>query len=270
MAKFKSYNQFLNESKGVRLMDIILDSLELTIQELINKTEESYIQKYDKTFSEYEREITRLTIIYDMVKSIEKYTLPSDSLISINTSVSRKGNLAISAKIQREESTYYLNTEVIVAGGYNIQIAHYRYITSTDLPQTGNTIITKEYSDRIKKMSKIEKLNAEIESYKKRIKVNNDKVEEASKLTDDEIFAKMKSMNDTYDWPSWDEIVKRGASVNYNNSKAEYEMAIEKSRINKIAFYKTINIEGPSQNTKELQKQITKLENKIKQAIDNN
>jgi hypothetical protein len=267
MTKFKSYQKFINESKNNYLINIILDAIEPNIVELVNKTEAYFLEKLDKRFSDYDREMTRLNIIFDMVKSIEKYTLPTDSLVSINTSVSRKGNLEISAKIQRENVVYDLSTEVIIAGGYNIQIAHYRYITSTDLPTTGQSVVAKEYSDKIKKMTKIEKLNNEIESFQKRIEQNNKRVETASKLTDEEIFK--ITQHDGYVWPTWKEIVRRGAAKNYNNNEAEYNMKMKEDRVRSIESYKNLNIKGPSKNTEALKKEIIKLEAKIKQAIDN-
>jgi chaperonin cofactor prefoldin len=219
--------------------------------------------------SDYDREVTRLNIIYDMVKAIETYTSPTDKLITITSNTSPKGNIEINAQIQRDENVYNFNTEVIYAGGYNIQRLHYRYITKTNIPKTGNNVVASEYAAKIKGLSKIEKLNKELESYEIRLKNQERTVEDRLKMTEDDIINYMK--NDPhekwYEWPTWEEIVKRDAAKNYNNDEKYYYRQQEESERAKIASWKNIKIKSLVDNNLSLKKQIEKLKAKISQML---
>ena len=263
MKAIKSYQQFLNESKSTGLIYTILDALEPTILSMVNEVEAWFVKKFERPFSDFDREMTKLQVIADLVKSIEYYTEPTDKLLSITPSTSRKGNIEISAQIQRGTETYGLSTEAIVAGGYNIQRAHYRYITSTKLPRTGRSEISKEYSDKIKRMSKAEKLNAEIKQYEARVTMAREDLAINSKLTDNEIIQTLKDKNDWYEWPTWSEIIKRDAAKNYNNDEAYYNQNMIDSIAKKIESWKNINIAWKEKSIVDLTKEITKLQNKL-------
>lgn len=265
MNKIKSYTQFLNESNSTNIVNVILDALEPTIVNMLSQSETAYIKQFGKEFSKYEREITRLTLIYDMVKSIEAYTMPSDNLLSINAGGSPKGNIEITAQIQREGVTYNFSTEVIYAGGYNIQRLHYRYITKTSIPKTSSKIITQEYSDKIKKMSKLEKINDEISMYEFRIKRAEELYDKNSKLSDDQIIQAIKNdpKNSWYEWPTWKEIVKRDAAKNYNNDESYYNDQREEGIAKRIESWKRINVHDKPRNIADYNKTIKKLQTKL-------
>ena len=200
-----------------------------------------------------------------MVKAIEIYTLPTDSLVTVSSTISNKGNLEISAQIQRGGEVYNFNTEVIYAGGYNIQQLHFRYITKTNLPKTGSSVVTKEYADKIKKLSKLEKLNNEIQSLQNRIKTNQDLIAVNSKMRDSEILEILKKEDVNID-VTWKDIVSRGADKNYNDQTDFQERQNEyiKSR---IEFWKKKNIGWKVEDVEGAKKQIQKLEQKIKQSL---
>ena len=283
MKPIKSYSEFLNESKSNQLVNTILDALEPTIVDMINKIETAFLKansdaNYPKVFSEYDRELTRLTIIFDMLKSIESYTTPTDQLISLNSSTSRKGNLEITAQIQRDDTVYNLSTEVIIAGGYNIQIAHYRYLTSTNLPKTGSSAITKEYSDKIKKMSKAEKLQKEIQFNQTRIENNQKLVDVNSTMSDSEII-KIVSADGYGTTPTgwfaaqlkplkWDELSDE--QKKRFGSKSEMEKNNKEQTEGAIAGWKRRNIQWPNDYIKTANENIVKLQKKLDIIIQSN
>ena len=191
------------------IVNVILDKLEPTIFEMVSQTEAWFEEKFKQDFTDFDREMARLNLTLDMVKAVEKYTNPSDSLLSIKVNTSVKGNIEITAQIERDGVTYNLSTEAIYAGGYNIQRLHYRYITRTNIPRTGASTISKEFSEKIKRMSRIERLNKDIEQYKTRVAKAQAELAVDSKLTDDEIVQTLKDKGDWYEWPTWKEIVKR-------------------------------------------------------------
>lgn len=265
MNKFKTYGQFVNESNQNNIVNVILDSLEPTIVEMVAATEKWFIETFKQEFTKYDREIARLNLIFDMVKSIEAYTNPTDSLISLNVRKSAKGNIEIDSQIQREGTTYSFITEAIYAGGHNIQRLHYRYIIKTNIPKTGASEISKEYSEKIKKMSKFEKLKSEIQEYELKIKRATEDAEANSKLNDTEIIQAIKDnpKNSWYEWPTWEEIVKRDAAKNYNNDEAFYNSERDNGIAKNIAFWKSTNIEWKKRSAIEYQKTLKKLQAKL-------
>ena len=267
MKNLKSYEQFLNESKQDNIVNVILDALEPTILEMVNETEAWYEAKFKRDFTDFDRQMTRLNLIFDMVKAVENYTQPTDSLLSINVITSVKGNIEITAQIQRGVDTYSFSTEAIYAGGHNIQRLHYRYITRTNIPKTGASTISKEYSDKIKRMSKAEKLNAEIKQYEARVAKAQEDLAINSKLTDDEIVQTLKDSKDWYEWPTWAEIVKRDAAKNYNNDEAYYNQEMEGGIADSIKSWKRTNITWKEQSVVAWTKEITKLQNKLEDFI---
>jgi len=265
MSKFKTYNQFVNESKQNNIVNVILDSLEPTITEMVAATEKWFIETFEQEFTKYDRELARLNLIFDMIKAVETYTQPTDSLISLNVSKSAKGNIEISAQLQRDGEAYNFVTEAIYAGGHNIQRLHYRYIVKTDIPKTGASEISKEYSEKIKKMSKLEKLNKEILDYGLRIKRATEDAESNSKLSDAQIIQTLRDnpRETWYEWPSWEEIVKRDAAKNYKNSEEYYNAEREKGIADRIASWKQMNIEWKKKTILDYQKTIKKLQAKL-------
>lgn len=264
MRYFKTYNQFINESKENHIMNVILNSLEQTINEMTAEIETWFRKNFPKNeISQYDRESWRISLIRDMVKAVEKYTLPSDVLVDIQSNKGNKGNIEIVAKIQRDGEVYDFRTEAIYAGGRNIQVLHYRYITKTRLPKTGNSTLTKEYDAKYKKLSKLEKLNTEINRYQTRITKAEEDVAINSKMNDDEIIQALKDGDDWYDWPTWDEIVKRDAAKNYNNDEGYYNQKMEDGIARKINNWKNKNITWKEKSIVELSKEIVKLQKKI-------
>ncbi len=265
MNKFKTYGQFINESKENNIVNVILDALEPTVVEMVAATEKWFVEKFKQEFSEFDREMARLHLIFDMVKAVESYTQPTDSLLSLNVSKSAKGNIEISSQIQRDGQAYNFTTEAIYAGGHNIQRLHYRYIVKTNIPKTGASEISKEYSDKIKKMSKAEKLNNDIKSYEARILRMQQEIEANLKLNDAEIIQTIKDnpKESWYEWPTWDEIVKRDAAKNYNNDEVYYNQQMKDSIAKKLESWKKMNITWKEKSIVDFTKEIKKLQAKL-------
>ena len=269
MDKIKSYTQFINESNSNKIIDSILDSIEPTVLQMVNRVEKLFNKQFpDREYTRFDRDYARMNVISDLIKSIEKYTSPSDSLVSVNASTSSKGNIKISSIIMRDDIKYTLDTEAIIAGGWNIQMAHYRYITKTKLPKTGISELTKQYNAKLKKMTKIEKINNEINSYEARINTSIKGAEIASKLTDDDIWKLIIDEDPSSVWPSWDEITKRGADKNYDYNEDLFNSKRITAKERKVSSYKLYNVDGPRDHAIRLGAQVSKLKIKLEKELD--
>ena len=132
-----------------------------------------------------EREYYEANVTFKLIRSLEIYTQPSDKIVEFSV-LNDRGNFAIELIINRGGTEYFLNTETIIADGC-INVAHYRYITKSDLPKTGN----KTESLRLeKKLKEIKSKNNKIDRTKEDIKRTKDyivrlkkQVSEFNKLT---------------------------------------------------------------------------------------
>lgn len=264
MNYIKLFEQFISKPSKNNVVNQLLHKLDSDINDLFIRKENAYEKHYQKPMSDYDKKIARLEIIFDMVKSIEKYTLPSDTLETVSSSRSKKGNLEIFATIKRDGNIYNIETEVIYAGGYNIQTLHYRYITKTNLPRTDRKDVAEELANEIKNLTKTEKLEREIRHWEARIKKNTEHVENSMKLSDEEKLEIHNQKNQINDVP-WEEIVRRGADKNFNYDKNEYEEFMEKSRQDRLKFWNKMNIETMINDNLIGKKEIEKLKTKLLQ-----
>lgn len=231
------------------MRDKIIEATEKAIGRPLSKNDKEYIEE---------------SLKYDLIRSIEKYTKPTDLLISMDVKTGIKGNIEISSVIERDGNQYTLFTEAIYAGGYNIQVLHYRYRTSTDLPITGESSISGQIKERMKRLSKVQKLEKDVESFNKRAEDYEKSITINSKLSDEEIWDQIQADKDSYKWPSWEEIVRRGADVNYNKSEDFYKSEMEKSKINSIERWKHLKIKSPERSLQSIKKEILKIEQKLR------
>jgi hypothetical protein len=245
------------------IINVILDSIDSSIDNMV----EIVKQSLNKVGQKINTDIIKLELIMDLVKSIEKYTQPTDILVDISTSISLKGNVEIFAKIQRDGISYTLTTEAIYAGGHNIQKLHYRYITKTKLPRTENESLANLYTNKLKKLKDTEKIKNEISENKLKFLESQKQVEQNSKLSDVEILNILKIGKNWYEMISWEEIVDRGADKTWGGEgidEISYKKLITDNQTKQIEMWKRVNITIKDNDNKLLSKYITKLENKLK------
>ena len=272
--KFKLFLESINESSNSNFSQTVLTALEPTIAQMTETIKNKIIKMYaDKNinykFTKYDEENVRLGLIIDMLKSFEKYTEPTDKLVSIRPQSGAKG-IEIYAKIERDGQIYDYYTDAIGAGGYNIQSFHYRYITKTKLPNARvKSTLALEYIEKQKKLSKVEKINNEINYIERDIEKINNNLAEVENVTDQDIAKMLKDEGHySHNNPSWEQIIKNDAARNYNNSEAEYLASVEKTERHGIDFWKKQNIQWPTDRRKSLEKQLVKLRSKLDLAIN--
>jgi len=255
-----------------KFVDVLLEKLEPTIQKLVDKQKPKFEELFKKQMDKTDEEMARLNLIYKLLFAIESFTLPTDKLVKFNNIGSDKGYLTINIVIERDGQEYNLSTEVIGAGGYNIQDYHYRYLTNTKLPKKGGLEETKKIDKKIKSLTNIQKLENEIESYKFRIEKLEELIPKYEKYSDNQVLdaikeEKQKEAERTgkpiYEIPSWEEIVKRGADKNYDYSEEEFNKINQKYISDSIDRWRDSNIRMKKVYLKDYQKTLKKLEAKL-------
>lgn len=213
-------------STGHKVMDEIIDAIKPDLDKVINAYKKEAI-KDGKGFTKRDEEYVELLYTFKLAQSIGNYVKPDDSIENIKFSLSPKG-YTISAKINRDGMLHDLITEAILAGGYNIQTLHYRYITDTTLPSVNNTLVDP-INEKIKKLKKEDKIKSEIERLSK---VKDDleaEVKELSSLTKTDFVKnwekKQLDNNFTLDW---DLLSEEAKNINYNNNKENFYNNVEK------------------------------------------
>ena len=118
----------------------------------------------------------------------------------------------------------------------------------------------------MKKLTKAEKISADIKMVEKRINTAEKDLQIALSFTDEQIYAKYQETS-SYAWPSWEEIVKRGANVNYDNDEMYYYQQRDESIANNITSWKRQNIDWKQTLIKNSQTEIKKLTAKLEQIV---
>jgi len=114
----------------------------------------------------------------------------------------------------------------------------------------------------------LEKIKKEIADYQARIDKNNEDILKNAQASDEEIFNVLSlGRNQHRDWPDWSEIVKRGADKNFKDQE-DFERSQAKYKADTIDSWKKMNIQSKQDNNKSLQREIGKLEAKIRAFID--
>lgn len=264
----KNFREYLRVKEGSAIQKF-LDNIDDILIEQIGKWEVQYIKNFNKTPKDYEKEIQKIIYVYDLVRSVEHYLNPTDEIITTRYNVSNKGSYEVYAQIKRQDQIYNFDTEVIIAGGYNIQTLHYRYIVHTNLPKSFENKLTNELKEKIKTLNKNEKLEKEIESYEIRIK-NIENKKNREDFTDEEVLDILRKKEDGYyarqEGLDWKEIVKRGADKNYKNEQdfLEQQEEYKKSSIKNWLIINTHSKEEKKKKIAEYEKQIQKIKSKIK------
>lgn len=265
----KRFENFSNSNSNT---EHVIDSIIIYIQNLsifkdMVKSIIEYIEKeYDRKVSKLDEELIKAELIFDLVKALNKHLNSNDIAKDITIKRDKGNKIIIDLTITRDGKDYPFSTNVIYAGGHNIQRLHYRYLISTNLPskRSIDKDIENVYKEKVKSLTKKEKLLKEIESFEKRIIKMREEIEYYSSFTDSEIldFGKEK---DGYNFDiTWEEIIKRGADKNYD-SEEDFNKKQDEYKDSMIKSFKSLNIISKQRSidslTKEIAKNRKKLEN---------
>ena len=245
----------------------ILHQLEKPISELTAQIIESekkiYLKKMGKELNvtPWMEKMIRLGLVIDLMKALQNYILPTDKLTGFNWYGGPKG-IEISAGIEREGTKYFFVTEAITAGGYNIQRFHYRYIVKSKMPRVSGGLAT-EYQNEYKKLSKIEKLEKEIENLQNQINEYQTRIDYLAPMNHEELVVEL-AKHSMYGWrvkdTKWEDVDKEY----YKGTKEEWEANKQQLIEDGIKDMLNWDITWKKKYIKDFEKKIVKLQDKIK------
>lgn len=250
------------------IIEKLVYELEPRILDSLDKWEEAFELQFERPMSNFDREMSRLTMLSDAVNAFEKYTKPTDQLTNLRSHPTPKGSYEISATIIRDSKEYPFWTEVIYAGGYNIQRLHFRYLVKTNIPQTGVKTMATQITEKIKRLSKLEKLQKEIEYFQSVIDRRLKENDEINSMTDDELANTNEYWRDNFSKLTWEELVKRGVNKTsevystedkFKKEQQKYRQSIIDGKRNRVQY--NLN------NNKDTLKDIKKVQSKIDQLV---
>ena len=264
------YNDFVFEKAGNSFKDQVLTALDPTISQICERIKQNIIKAYKKEknidyeWTLFDERATRIGVIIDLLKSFQKYTKPSDVLVTIIPNEGMKG-IEINAKIERDGQEYDYYTYAVYAGGYNIQREHLRYLTKTKLPKV-NSDLASEYIAKQKALKKADRLKQQVEGAKERIKYFEDRIAEMGSLTDEQWAEKLKAEGHwAWDRPEWKDVDKKH---NFNNDEDYYNAEGLRLQQEQIKRQK-VSVERDRDALKSQQKSLVKLQAKLDAELKN-
>lgn len=178
--------------------NIILET-EPVVKEIVQATKEQVL-KTDQKWTKYDEEYVALFCKYKFVNAIHTYLLPTDKLEAIH--VYRGSPITATILIERDGESHKFETDVILAGGYNIQELHNRYIVrnGTGLRKVvGTQPEIKALQTKIKNFTKSQELEKFIRFDEKRIKETEETLPALKAKTQEEIINDSESKRFLYE-----------------------------------------------------------------------
>jgi hypothetical protein len=276
----KQYEKMLSDSKladgGETKKPIIEQILEIVKpyqQNIVNKIVEKRAKEGEK-LSKYALEVLNLSLIFDLYGAVGNYLEDTDKLVGDIIVEDIKGNIVIKAKVERGGEEYNFETDMILAGGHNIQRLHYRYIVKTKLKYHYDNKYANSVNEKIKKVKaqiknqdKIEELKKDIKFYEETILKYKDIADKNKLLTDEQIWEILvEEKNSSVDFYNltYEMLEERNAPILRIVKKEDYEAyRYENYYLYGINRWKRDNIEYYVKRISTYQSEIKKLNKKL-------
>ena len=266
--KMKNTRQLIENTNN----EVLREILTLMYDEIYNRVEsiiklEEKIQK--RELSEWAKELIELSLIHDLCKSVIVYTNENDKVLNFEAGISLKGNYEIFGTILRDGKEYTFSTEAIMAGGYNVQRLHIRYITKTDLPKSKDLVEANKIKNSIKKLSKIERINKQIDYLVDLKAKKTDKIAKFINYNNEDWLNHIKGLEgdalNKYRAPKYTK--ENFVPFNRFENFDQYLVFIDECNASIIDFEKQFCLEFPKGDVKRLEQSIKKEFIKLEKAM---
>lgn len=245
----------------------ILDKIEPFIQQKLERAEKQFEEDFKRPMSKWDKESARLMATYEVVRALERYTKPGDKVTDyITVRNAPSGGIEIHTFIERDGKNYEFTTDVIYAGGHNIQSLHFRYLVKTQLPQTGNKTFLQQLDEKRKRMNKVERLNEDLKHSQSVLKRYEDELQKLSSMNDEDVLR--TSWFEKFRHTTWEDMKSRGADKNFEGGQEAFEAHQKKSADDILNHHKhSVEVRLPFY-IKMQKKEIAKIENKIEDLLE--
>jgi len=194
-------------------LNIILEAVQFKVDELVKYAAEE-MERIGQPMTARDKEYYEIAVVSDLIKAFANYILDSDE-IEVKDVRSSKGTVTISLYVTRNGNSNYFYTDMIIAEG-EIQRRHYRYLPHTSLPKlkAGKIPDVDDLKEKVKRMTKAERLEKDILRIENYIKREVEKTTEEMKKTREDFLSSFP-----YVW----ENLHPEVQARYNNQKSEFE-----------------------------------------------
>jgi len=257
-----SMDKYIAKFKNSNIVKV-LEVAKPRIEERTEKFIESEFKEFGKYPSAFAIEMYQLRLIYDLVNALSNYIKDSDDLTDFEL-FTRQGIYVITGVVVRDNVRHYIETEIILAGGYNIQCLHIRYIVKTKLPKISNqNSLASKVKELIKSKNALQRLEEDEQLLQKNFTRNVEEIQSKMIMTDQDIINEKSWLVDMMN-RVWEEL-SVDVQKNFDNSKEEFERR-KNNNLNEVltshrSYYSQKRIDLL---TKEFKKNLTKLEGKRK------
>ena len=235
-------NTFLNENDS-------------TFERIINAIEKSL----EQSFTSKQRDFEKICLHYKVIKSMSKFILTDDKLIT-STSRYSKTEVVFNAEFIRNNESFYIDTKQIYASGH-IQRLHLRYLTNCTIPAINKgKEIEKEFKAKIAKLTKEEKLLQEINQYEMYIAKNQYIIDTDGQLNNEQIHQVLSYTDEDYQICLSYTYEKNG---DHFNSFDEWKNKIDMYLDDKVSSFRKRNLSHKENDIKSFEKSIEQLKRKL-------
>lgn len=156
----------------------VLEISKPIVQEILLTLREKY-KEAGKEFKNDERQLMKIGTTYEILSTITSYLDENDKIIDYDI-LSDQNRIEAHLLIERNGKEHQLSTEIVYAGGYNVQQLHTRYIVKSNLKKKSKDIFSEDnLSPELKELAKEFKAVDKINISKKNINKAYAKKEEA-------------------------------------------------------------------------------------------
>lgn len=222
-------------------------------------------KKDNKPFTEKDEEYIRNILTYDALSSIETYILPNDKFVDIYSKSGVDGRITIDLTFKREGIQHNVTTQIIYAGGYNIQTLHTRYISDSTSPRNNEKFFTLPIERKLdiakngeKRAAKINKEVDKITREKDRMVKMYDKSFPKGEVGTKEEELVRYNKNHRIKWESLEGYAKESWNGRKDDFEARQDSMFEKHWINHESYF----VNGPKY-IQEKQDQIDELKDQL-------
>lgn len=120
----------------------ILEATKPVVNEILSRMRDQY-EQVGQEFKNDERQLQKIGVTYELLSTITSYLNENDKIVDYD--IDTTGNrITADFLVERDGKEHHFSTQVIQAGGWNVQQLHTRYIVDSDFKKKDTNIFTQK------------------------------------------------------------------------------------------------------------------------------